>query len=285
MRNNSVSNNRIENVMQRLRDGAHIYMLSNQSGSVISGNLLINSDDRKGGIYFDQGSAEISVFNNAVTDTKYWINATAGDVGNIRARNNYSDAGEKTGTNTAENNSIYGSEDINSPTVHDICENAGISEIYKQHEYEYNDDITCGYLKKLMFNPYGIEMINASEYTDFYDTDGEPSIDMMYDGTGVERIVDISAGEWTEYDISVPEDGRYRMIIMATAGGDNGSFGICIDGESMPNIPVKKTGAYWGVKPLFNDGGTYTLNRGVHRIRIELGAVLHCFGFIKEQTA
>lgn len=47
-------------------DGAGIYTLSNQPGTVIQGNLIHDAVGSRGGIYLDEGSGFIEVTSNVV---------------------------------------------------------------------------------------------------------------------------------------------------------------------------------------------------------------------------
>ncbi|MFE9453939.1 RICIN domain-containing protein [Streptomyces sp. NPDC006739] len=79
--NNSVSYNRIGNVMNRLCDSAAIYHLSNDPGTVINGNYI--HDVLRGpaacgsavaGLYMDEGSNNMTLSNNVLSHTDGFIN-------------------------------------------------------------------------------------------------------------------------------------------------------------------------------------------------------------------
>ncbi|MFE2972577.1 RICIN domain-containing protein [Streptomyces sp. NPDC059340] len=79
--NNSVSFNRIGNVMNRLCDSAGIYHLSNDPGTVFNGNYIhdvIRGPAACGspvhGIYLDEGSNNMTVSNNVLSRTDGFIN-------------------------------------------------------------------------------------------------------------------------------------------------------------------------------------------------------------------
>ncbi|MFC5668452.1 RICIN domain-containing protein [Kitasatospora misakiensis] len=79
--NNSVSYNRIGNVMNRLCDAAGIYHLSNDPGTVFNGNYIhdvVRSPAACGspvhGIYLDEGSNNMTVSNNVLSHTDGFIN-------------------------------------------------------------------------------------------------------------------------------------------------------------------------------------------------------------------
>lgn len=79
--NNSVSFNRIGNVMNRLCDSAGIYHLSNDPGTVFNGNYIhdvIRVPSACGspvhGIYLDEGSNNMTLSNNVLSRTDGFIN-------------------------------------------------------------------------------------------------------------------------------------------------------------------------------------------------------------------
>ncbi|MFF7051551.1 RICIN domain-containing protein [Streptomyces griseorubiginosus] len=79
--NNSVSYNRIGNVLNRLCDAAGIYHLSNDPGTVINNNYVhdvVRSPAACGsavsGIYLDEGSNNMTVSNNVLSHTDGFIN-------------------------------------------------------------------------------------------------------------------------------------------------------------------------------------------------------------------
>ncbi|MFJ8624974.1 RICIN domain-containing protein [Kitasatospora sp. NPDC093550] len=79
--NNSISYNRIGNVMNRLCDSAGIYHLSNDPGTVLTGNYIhdvVRSPAACGspvhGIYLDEGSDNMTVSHNVLSHTDGFIN-------------------------------------------------------------------------------------------------------------------------------------------------------------------------------------------------------------------
>ncbi|GHE13351.1 RICIN domain-containing protein [Streptomyces alanosinicus] len=79
--NNSISFNRIGNVLNRLCDTAGIYHLSNDPGTVINGNYVHDvvrmpsaCTSAVSGIYLDEGSDNMTVSNNVLSHTDGFIN-------------------------------------------------------------------------------------------------------------------------------------------------------------------------------------------------------------------
>ncbi|WP_069770656.1 RICIN domain-containing protein [Streptomyces sp. LUP30] len=79
--NNSVSYNRLGNVMNRLCDSAGIYHLSNDPGTVINGNYIHDvvrgpaaCGSAVAGVYLDEGSDNMTLSNNVLSHTDGFIN-------------------------------------------------------------------------------------------------------------------------------------------------------------------------------------------------------------------
>ncbi|WP_020138361.1 RICIN domain-containing protein [Streptomyces sp. 351MFTsu5.1] len=82
--NNSISHNRIGNVVNRLCDTAGIYHLSNDPGTVISGNYVHDvvrtpaaCGSAVAGVYLDEGSNNMTVSDNVLSLTDGFINQNA----------------------------------------------------------------------------------------------------------------------------------------------------------------------------------------------------------------
>jgi hypothetical protein len=65
-KNNRIEFNHIHRMMQRLNDGAGVYTLGRQPGTVIRNNHIHDGGKShlSGGVYLDEGSADITVINN-----------------------------------------------------------------------------------------------------------------------------------------------------------------------------------------------------------------------------
>jgi hypothetical protein len=86
--NNQISYNNIHNVMNELCDSGGIYHLSNDPGAVINGNYIhdiIRSPyactSPVAGIYLDQGSANMTVSNNVLSNTANFIRQNGNGTG------------------------------------------------------------------------------------------------------------------------------------------------------------------------------------------------------------
>jgi hypothetical protein len=97
--NNLVRANDIHDVMQHHDDGAAIYLLSRQPGTIVSENYIhgvrrsaLAGDHPVAGIYLDNGSSYITVRNNVITDVSKRININGDDrpaLGIMPARDNH----------------------------------------------------------------------------------------------------------------------------------------------------------------------------------------------------
>ena len=67
-KNNRIEFNHIHHMMQKLNDGAGVYTLGRQPGTVIRGNHIHDggTSDLSGGVYLDEGSADIEVTGNLI---------------------------------------------------------------------------------------------------------------------------------------------------------------------------------------------------------------------------
>jgi len=87
-----IAYNYIEDTNTPTHDGAQIYTLAEQANTSIHDNYLQKSGDHRGGIYLDEGSTNMKVYNNVVKDAYYWLCARPNvSIKNVVATNNYSD--------------------------------------------------------------------------------------------------------------------------------------------------------------------------------------------------
>jgi hypothetical protein len=112
LRNNRVTNNRIDQFLTVLKDGGGIYTLSKQPNSEISGNYLSNINQKFGQIYLDQGSEGFTVETNVVAQSfSNWIyvqDAVTPYAVNNTLQNNYADTSTARiySANTSINNTV-----------------------------------------------------------------------------------------------------------------------------------------------------------------------------------
>lgn len=73
-KNNTISNNKIVNILSDLWDGNHIYTLGDMPGTVVSGNYMSRTNEKcgGGGFYPDEGSMNITVSDNVIENMRNW---------------------------------------------------------------------------------------------------------------------------------------------------------------------------------------------------------------------
>lgn len=93
--NNTIASNKIHNIMQIANDGGAIYTLGDLKDSEISGNYIYDVPNVFGGIYLDQGSSNVSVYNNVLENVPscFLVSTADGATGN-KVYSNYFSANE-----------------------------------------------------------------------------------------------------------------------------------------------------------------------------------------------
>lgn len=87
--NNKLSYNYLQNAMRLLADGANIYCLDRSSGTEVFGNYLNGACGFHGGLYFDNGSAEYTAYNNVVERTCYCVSPWSAESDDISIYDNF----------------------------------------------------------------------------------------------------------------------------------------------------------------------------------------------------
>ncbi len=131
-RNNVVSNNKISDFNQILKDGGGIYTLGQQPDSVISGNYIRNQTNINGAIYPDEGSAYFTITDNVVENVHTWMFIWHPSIHDITVNRNYTTAAtfRNHGTNTSISNTTV-VPDMNWPIdAREIIQNSGLQEAY-----------------------------------------------------------------------------------------------------------------------------------------------------------
>lgn len=134
--NIQVTNNLVHDTGKTNRDGGSIYNLNASQGSVISGNYIYNSwdgdDTFENGLYLDQGSAYIEVYNNVVgSNVGYWMHMWTSTIHDNNWHNNYYVNGTKW-RNDGPNNTVKDNTGVDDgdfsgyPEALAIMENAGL---------------------------------------------------------------------------------------------------------------------------------------------------------------
>jgi len=129
-----VANNRIENCVTMLNDGGNIYTLGDLNHTVLYQNYIIKSNDLnegvRGGIYLDAGTANLTIEDNVVVDSKAWLNAGQNKgISGIKVTGNFSDVSEKSPCGVEiENHTICSDKDFSEyEKAIDIMNIAGVT--------------------------------------------------------------------------------------------------------------------------------------------------------------
>ncbi len=108
-KNNSITNNRIYDVVKVNWDGGGIYTFSPQPGSVCSNNYIKDVHNNFAGLYFDERTSGYTSENNVIENAPNWLYIWTNSINNIIIRNNYTNTSTfiNKGTNiTIENTSM-----------------------------------------------------------------------------------------------------------------------------------------------------------------------------------
>ncbi|MBQ8587798.1 MAG: right-handed parallel beta-helix repeat-containing protein, partial [Clostridia bacterium] len=224
-----VSNNKIYDISKAVRDGGHIYTLGEMIGTEIKENYIELSNDY-GGIYFDQGSAMITAYNNVAKDCM--VDTIAfGAYEPTREDGNYGQNVYSNWTNRPQSKTLSWPkacgnyehpiiiEDANWPAeAQAIVDKAGLERGYKRllDNIEYPSWRTDFYIRP----DFQYQSVNAMDVA---------SIDWMSGGEGVgyhdtntngptkfkqgqiQVVGETGAGEWLKYEIDVPRAGDYNF--------------------------------------------------------------------------
>lgn len=280
---NLVKNNRIENVLYKLKDGGHIYTLDIMTGTVIENNYLKKSGEWKGGIYLDNATENLVIRNNVFEDCEKWLKLTWHNVKNNTAYNNYSETGAAVSypdiNNIAE--AIGKTDGVWCDEALGIIANAGLEEEFEHLLSEYNENThyrnaelsRMPYIAKAgIIVPAG-ELIEGGEgvaYHDITSTVSGIGITDSYDGTGHKYMMNTAQGEWTKHSVNIPEDGTYKLILNAGATSDLPKVSIWIGEELVVDKgTIKNTGSYGLSSFADNEMATIELTKGEHIVKVE----------------
>ena len=283
--NNEVSNNKIENVMYRLKDGGHIYTLDEMEGTNIFGNHLIKSGEWKGGIYLDNASAYLSIYDNVFEDCEKWLKLTYENIHDNTAYNNYSDSDYV--VSYPEQNSldpaINKTEGIWSEEAQAIIDNAGLTDSYNRlYTYENGIDLLRNpslydfkYIAKNGIIVQGGDVKSGGEGVAYHDIvqsefDGGIGITDEYNGTKHKYLMATSQGEWTKYNLNVEQNGFYNIYLCAATRFDNVVARVNVDNVFGDyDVTIKNNGSYSFSSFVEHDVATVYLTKGNHEIKVE----------------
>lgn len=148
--NNTIAYNRLENVMTRLADGGHIYLLGPQPNSKIYRNYTNGAQYFSGGIYPDNGSAGWEIYENVCERSSFSLHPWAADSGDMQIHNNYvSSPRYKLG---ASNTYIKNGEVFirNNPPEYAqaVIDESGLENPYKQLKDKYTSSTSFRWIER-----------------------------------------------------------------------------------------------------------------------------------------
>ena len=98
--------------------------------------------------------------------------------------------------------------------------------------------------------------------------EGDVATENTTDTGGGLNVGYIDAGDWLEYDLSVPSSGNYRIEYrVASQGGSEPGLNVKIDGDWVDAVEIPNTGG-WQVWQTV-EGRVVTIQAGTHNLRIE----------------
>lgn len=281
--NNEISNNRIENVMYRLKDGGHIYTLDEMSGTKICGNYLVKSGEWKGGIYLDNASAYLKVYDNVFEDCEKWLKLTYENIHDNTVFNNYSET-DYVVSYPKQNNLEPAIGKVNGiwpEKAQSIIAESGLSENYKRlYTYENSFEnfrnpalYDFKYIAKNGIIVQGGDVKAGGEGVGYHDIiqsefDGGIGITDEYNGTKHKYLMATCQGEWTKYNLNVEESGYYNIYLNAAARYDNVVARVEIDDVDL-DIFIVNNGSYAFSSFVEHNVGTVFLAKGSHEIKVE----------------
>ncbi len=137
-KNNKIRYNKIDTFTQQASDGGGIYLLGNQSNTVVYGNYIKNQGNWVAGLYFDEGSvgitAEKNVIQNCANTLHFWNGKEYKGSGRVNVTDTYADSDAVSSTDgskyfTYDEIKLF-TPDKPGADVLNIIENAGMEPQY-----------------------------------------------------------------------------------------------------------------------------------------------------------
>lgn len=284
-----IANNRIDRSGQAVYDGGAIYTLSSMKGMYIQGNYMSNSPD-SGGIYFDQGSANIVARDNVLEDNEknsLYAGVYISDV--YRNYANYVDQGKSApwhnGDGIVTERPIRTEGDNWSPEAKAIMANAGLQEDYKhlldadKVDYPEWRTMAIQLLSKDKFVSdtevvrYASDWIPGGEGVAFHEINDKEPEDYGKKGSFIGNTYE---GEWIKYSLPVATAGHYdiKMYYALAFSGDEANasdhtaVSVYIDGVKVcDSLGLNSTGSWNSYQsvPISN----VMLTEGDHELKLE----------------
>ncbi len=295
------TNNRIDNVMYRLRDGGHIYTLGVMTGSVISGNYMTRSGDWKGGVYTDEGTAYLKIIDNVFGDgVARWLKSTRNtNYDNISYGNyaRYNGNVVYPELNKFEDATIVHYKDPWPEEAQAIMDNAGLQDDYKYllEDYESRPNLRNATLEPHRYFE-GDMVIEAGNYmegdqgTAYYDTADydwtktgfavgkQPYRRYEANGACLLTIENTAQGEWTKYKFNIEEAGEYDIYAALAVVQEDTAVTVDIDEKTV--VDKLKVAPNCKAYEKYDNYlmGTFYLSEGEHTLRLEHAVKNFAFG-------
>lgn len=121
----------------------------------------------------------------------------------------------------------------------------------------------------LVVNESDIITVEAEDYIadggDFDDDNGGGVT--LNPGAGISHV---NGGDWAEYTLNVPKDGKYKIAYYVATTVDGASIGAEIDGTPVSSEEVNSTGG-WAAYEMVFSANTIDLTAGTHTLKITTG--------------
>lgn len=293
---NEISHNRIENVLYKAKDGAHIYTIDTQKGTVIRDNYMIRSNEWKGGVYHDNASEHLVTVNNVFEDTYSYLRIGYFNIKNNIARNNYSNGGmlpDGTGTGGGKyiTEAYVAQNDIDDAILMDDAESIAAADAIKaaagldsEHSDIYSEYAlrSANYINSELDNPVkyirkGGKVINGADLKyGWLGGYGNHRPLPEYSGTRASYTLINNYDGWVVYEVNSDSEKEYNLYAEMSCkyGYINPAVDVYVnDVLVLDNIPIAQTGELatssenvW----VENSLGKITLNAGANEIKIQM---------------
>ena len=281
-----ISYNSFENIMQLTSDGGAVYTLGNMQDSVVSNNYINGATYGNGGIYFDNGSSYEKACENLVLNVPKWLKKNPNGyhntaVNNFTNMNKDLDVDNYSLTEIDVSNTVYLTEAQvqQYPKAVSIRANAGLTSEFGHIANGLDLPVWRTDFMKPGNEPWyrfvgENSWIDMGNWTNFHDNNGDSPKWYKYILYEFADCVEFTTGDWVEYQVYIPKDGKYTLTYEAghpvnpTFSFQRPRIRFYVDGTKAveKRVPTTVEGQY--VTGVF-DGGTVTLTKGVHTIRVE----------------
>ncbi len=283
-----ITDNRIANTNDTVRDGAHIYTLGVLKDCYIERNYLIKSHDWRGGLYLDAGSSYLTLTENVVEDVDLWFMCLADGLHtDVTAVDNF--VGE------ADNKSSNASEPVDYNTVTEVGTFYKGDGEWPERALEIMAGVgpQGGYksLKsKAQLPAWRTNWIHDYQ-TEAFKVPGEvwtEAEDFMPGGEGItwhskefakpwafkyggilETVLGrMSVGDWQTYEVEIPEDGEYNFLVNGASEYIGGGLNVYVDGKQVISKGQIGNTDTWEIYEVHNLGKV-NMTKGRHIIKTE----------------